>query len=234
MLALRTACLAFFAGLLLVPAAHAKLPATIETTVAPGGNSSIASPTLSPTMKSATIDVVPAAGESDFFENMQVVLSMQPTPGKRLLMCVGLYIHIAHGIDESVELQFPEEVHPLAVLLLSACLEQAAAIDRAGQAKQSATSAAAKCNRLATQVGAKFTRVGRKYRATIEGTPTKLKKRGRLKVTCKRKGAGFRMKMRPTAKGKSLRGVVGSRLRIGVYNPLDAKGAGRLKVTFRR
>jgi hypothetical protein len=32
----------------------------------------------------------------------------------------------------------------------------------------------------------------------------------------------------------SLRSVVGPRLRVGVYNPLDAAGSGRLKVTFRR
>jgi hypothetical protein len=233
--ALRAVGLALFAGLLLAPAAQAKLPSSIETTVSPGGNASIASPTLSPTMKSATVDVVPISTSDDvFFSNMEVVLSLQPTPGKRLLMCIGLYINVAHGIDETVELQFPEQVHPLAVLLLSACLEQAAAIDRANQAKQSATSAAAKCNRMATQVGATFTRVGRKYRAEISGTPTKLKQRGRLKVTCKRKEAGFRMKLRPTAKGKSLRSVVGPRLRIGLYNPLDATGAGRVKLTFRR
>jgi hypothetical protein len=120
------------------------------------------------------------------------------------------------------------------VLLLSACLEQAAQIDRAQQAQQSATSAATKCRRMATQIGATFTRVGRNYRATIDGTPTKLKQRGRLKVTCKGKGAGLTMKVRPVAKGKSLRSVVGPRLRVGVYNPLAAEGSGRLKVTFRR
>jgi len=234
--AFRALGIALFAGLLLVPAAHASFPSSIETTVAPGGNASIASPTLSPTMKSATVDVAPAEPDQEqFFENMQVVLSLQPTPGKRLLMCIGLYINVAHGIDESVELQFPEQVHPLAVLLLSSCLELAAQIDRAAQqAPPAATSAAAKCRRIATQIGAKFTRVGRRYRATIEGTPTKLKKRGRLKVTCKRKAAGFTMKVRPTAKRKSLRSVVGPRLRVGVYNPLDAKDSGRLKVTFRR
>lgn len=184
MLALRAIGLALFAGLLFAPATQAKLPSSIETTVVPGGNAAVASPTLAPTMKSATVDVVPISTSDDvFFSNMEVVLSLQPTPGKRLLMCIGLYINVAHGIDETVELQFPEQVHPLAVLLLSACLEQAAAIDRANQAKQSATSAAAKCNRLATQVGATFTRVGRKYKATIAGTPTKLKQRGRLKVT---------------------------------------------------
>ena len=235
--ALRAAGLALFAGLLLVPAAHAKLPSSIETTVAPGGNASIASPTLSPAMKSATVDVVPAdAGQDEFFENMQVVLSLQPSPGKRLLMCVGLYINVAHGIDESVELQFPEQVHPLAVLMLSACLELAAQVDRGAQqsARPDATSSAAKCRRLATQIGATYTRVGRRYKATIEGTPTKLRKRGRLKVSCKRKGAGFRMRMRPVARGKSLRSVVGPRLRMGIYNPLDATGSGRVKVTFRR
>jgi hypothetical protein len=234
--ALRAIGLALFAGLLLVPAAHANLPSSVETTVAPGGNASVASPTLSPKMKSATVDVVPAdPSEEPFFENMQVVLSLQPSPGKRLLMCIGLYVNVAHGIDESVELQFPEQVHPLAVLMLSACLELAAQVDRAAQQPpQGAMSAAAKCRRMATQIGATYTRVGRKYRATIDGTPTKLKQRGRLKVTCKRKGAGLRMKVRPRAKGKSLRSVAGPRLRMGVYNPLDAEGSGRLKVTFRR
>jgi hypothetical protein len=223
-------------ALVAVPAAHASFPASIETTVAPGGNATISSPTLSPSMKSATVDVVPAGPDDvPFFRDMQVVLSLQPSPGKRLLTCIGLYINIAHGIDESVDLQFPEQVHPLAVLLLSACLELAAQIDRAAQKPpQAASSAAAKCNRLGTQIGATFTRVGSQYTATIDGSPAKLRTRGRLKVTCKRKGAGLTLKVRPTAKGKSLRSVVGPRLQVGVYNPLAASGSGRLRATFRR
>jgi hypothetical protein len=231
---LRTAGLALLAALLIAPAAKASFPSSIETTVAPGGNATISSPPLSPTMKSATVDIVPAQPDDEgFFENMQVVLSLQPTPGKRLLMCIGLYINVAHGIDESVELQFPEQVHPLAVLLLSACLHQAAEIDRAAKA-QSATSAAAQCRRIATQVPATFTRVGKQYKATIDGTTAKLKQRGRLKVTCRRKGNGLRLKLRPTAKGRSLRSVVGPRLRVGVYNPLESTGSGDVGVTFRR
>jgi hypothetical protein len=224
------------AMLLVVPAARASFPSSIETTVVPGGNAAITSPTLDPAIRSATVDVAPASPADDqFFENMQVVLSLQPTPGKRLLMCIGLYINVAHGIDESVELQFPEQVHPLAVLLLSACLEQAAQLDRAArQARLGATSAVQRCNKLATQVDATFTRVGRRYKATIDGTATKLKQRGRLKVTCAAKGAGLTMKVRPVAKGVSLRSVVGPRLRVGAYNPLESSGSGRLKVTFRR
>jgi len=194
-LAFRVAGLALLAALLLVPAAQASFPSSVEMAVAPGGNASIASPTLSSTMKSATVDVAPA---------------------------------------EPSQEQFFEQVHPLAVLMLSSCLELAAQIDQAAQTQPLAMSGAAKCNRMATQVGATFTRVGRKYRAEISGTPTKLAQRGRLKVTCKRKGAGFAMKVRPTAKGKSLRSVVGPRLRMGVYNPLAAEGSGRVKVTFRR
>lgn len=235
---LRTTGLALLMVLAAAPAAHAKFPSSIETTVSPGGNATIGSPPLPSTMKSASVDIVPATPNDDhFFEDMQVVLSLQPSPGKRLLMCIGLYVNVAHGIDESVELQFPEQVHPLAVLLLSACLEQAAAIDRAAKAKQArqvaTASAAAKCNQLATQVGATFTRVGRNYKATIAGTPAKLKQRGRLKVTCTRKGKGMTLKVRPRAKGTSLRSVVGPRLQLGVYNPLDASGSGRLKLTFR-
>jgi hypothetical protein len=222
--------------LLIVPAAHANFPASIDTTVAPGGNATISSPTLSPSMKSATVDVAPVSANAErFFQNMQVVLSVQPSPGKRLLMCIGLYVNVAHGIDDRVELQFAEQVNPLAVLLLSACLELAAQIDRAAQhARQNAASAAARCKQMGTQIGATFTRVGSQYKAMIGGTPGKLKARGRLKVTCKGKGTGLSLTVRPAARGKSLRSVVGSRLQVGVYNPLAATGSARLRATFRR
>jgi hypothetical protein len=234
--AFRAVGVALFVTLLVAPAARASFPASIETTVVPGGNATVSSPSLSPSMKSATVDVAPARpSDESFFENMQVVLSAQTTPGKRLLTCIGLYINVAHGIDESVELQFPEQVHPLAVLLLSACLELAAQIDRAAQQpRQATTSVAAKCRQLGTQIGATFTRVGSKYRATIHGKPAKLRQRGRLSVTCRGKGRGLTLKLRPTAKGRSLRSVVGPRLQVGVYNPLEASGSGRLKLTFRR
>lgn len=233
---LRVAGVALVAASFLAPAAHASFPSSIATTVSPGGNAAIASPTLPAAARSASVDVVPAGrNDEQFFENMQVVLSLQPTPGKRLLMCIGLYINVAHGIDESVELQFPEQVHPLAVLLLSACLEQAAAIDRATQqARPAATSAAAACQRMATQVGATYTRVGRNYKATIDGTPAKLRRRGRLAVACTRKdGGGMTLKVRPTARGRTLRSVVGPRLRLGLYSPLDSAGSADVSVTFR-
>jgi hypothetical protein len=239
-LALRAAvvCAALLATLLLTSVASAHLPSSIETTVSPGGNATISSPTLTPDMRSATVDIAPAKpADEQFFENMQVVLSLQPTPGKRLLMCIGLYINVAHGIDESVELQFPEQVHPLAVLLLSACLEQAAQIDRANQqaGTSGASAAAAACARVGTQIGATFRRAGRgRYTATIDGRTAKLRARGRLKVGCTRRGSGMRLKLRPVARGRSLRSVVGPNLQIGVYNPLDAAGSGRLRLTFRR
>jgi hypothetical protein len=234
--ALRLAGVALLVAAVLAPAAHASFPSSIQTTVSPGGNASIASPTLDPAMKSATVDVGPADAGDRFFDDMQVVLSLAPTPGKRLLMCIGLYVDVAHGIDESVELQFPEQVHPLAVLLLSACLHMAAEIDRARQSATGslASAAAAACQRSATQVPATFTRMGRKYRATIDGTVSRPRKPGRLKVTCRRSGAGMTLKVRPVAKGKTLRSVVGPRLRLGLYNPLDAGGAGHVKLTFRR
>ena len=175
---LRAAGIALLMALLAVPVAQANLPSSIETTVVPGGNASISSPTLPPDMRSANVDVTPVSVSDElFFENMQVVLSLQPSPGKRLLMCIGLYINVAHGIDESVELQFPEKVHPLAVLLLSACLEQAAVIDRARRrAARGPGRPLPDVRALATQVGATFTRVGGQYKATIAGTPTKLKR----------------------------------------------------------
>jgi hypothetical protein len=237
---IRIAMLAALVTLAVAPAVvQAQLPATIQTTVPPGGNSSIGSPTLAKDMTSMNVDIQPGNPNDDFFAEMQVVLSLQPTPGKRLLTCIGLYINVAHGIDESADLQFPETVHPLAVLLLSACLEQMAQLNRAAQTSASssavASGAAAACNRLATQVGATYTRVGRgKYRATIDGTVTRLKQRSRLKVTCRRKGAGMTLKVAPRTKGTSLRSVVGPRLRLGLYNPLESSGSSTVKLTFRR
>lgn len=235
--AFRSVGVALLVMLVLAPAARASFPSSIEATVAPGGNAAISSPTLDPAMKSATVDIAPAQpADEQFFDNMQVVLSLQPSPGKRLLMCIGLYINVAHGIDESVELQFPQQVHPLAVLLLSACLEMAAQLDRAAaqRARADAGAAAAACSRLATQVSATFTRVGRNYKATIDGTATRLRRRPRLQVACARKGSGLTLKVRPTNRSRTLRSVVGPSLRIGVYNPLATGGSGRLRVTFRR
>jgi hypothetical protein len=230
-------CAVLLAALVVAPAARANFPSSIETTVSPGGNAKVSSPTLPPDMRSATVDVAPAGpGDDPFFQDMRIVLSTLPTPGKRLLACIGLYVNVAHEIDGEFNLQFPEQVHPLAALLLSACLEVAAQVDRARQAGTTrASTAATACARVGTQIGAQFTRVGRgRWKATIDGTTAPLRVRGRLKVGCTRRGAGVRLKLRPAARGKSLRSVVGSRLQIGVYNPLDADGSGRLRLTFRR
>jgi hypothetical protein len=225
---------ALIAALVLVPAAQANLPSSIETTVPPGGSSTIGSPPLSPTMTAVKVDIAPAdSADEDLFKKMQVVLSLQPTPGKRLLTCLSVYL-VALGFEdeEMSSVSFvDDEDQPLATLLLSACLHLAAEVNRQAQG---AVSAAARCRRAATQVAATYTRVGRKYTAKIAGTPVKLKKRSRLKVTCRRNGAGMTLKVRPTRTGKSLRSVVGPRLRLGVYNPPEATGSGRLKLTFRR
>lgn len=240
MRALCGAGVALVATLAMASVAQANFPASVQTTVAPGGNATVGSPPLDGSMTSAAVDVTPVGGNDDFFQSMQVVLSLQPTPGKRLLTCIGLYINVAHGIDESVELQFPETVHPLAVLLLSACLHLAAEIDQARLAPPApaasgrAAATAALCKSLKMQIGASYTRVGRNYRATIQGKVAKLKQASRVKVSCVRRGKGVRLRVRPTARGKSLRSVVGSRLRIGLYNPLDAGGSAPVKLTFRR
>jgi hypothetical protein len=214
--------------------AAANLPASIEVPVAPGGNASVSSPTLPATMRSATVDIAPAdADSSALIRDLGVVLSLQPTPGRRLLMCIGLYVTVAHAVEGAEILDFSQPVHPLASLMLSACLEQAAQIDRAMKQRQAGAAARGACPRVATQVPATFTRVGGKYRATIDGPVSRLSRRGRLKVTCRRRGAGLTLKVRPAARGRSLRSVVGPRLRLGLYNPLDADGAAPTRVTFR-
>ena len=213
--------------------AHANFPSSITTTVPPGGYSSVTSPTLDPSMKSATVDVKPASAEDKaFFDDLQTVLSLAPSPGKRLMLCIGFYI--AFGQDEEGEFaeSFLVNPHPLAVALLLACLEMAGTIDRNNQAGASA--AGTPCGQQQTQVPATFTRVGKRWQIDLEGQITQSRAKGRLKVTCRRRGAGLRLKVRPRKRGASLKSVVGPRLAVGLYNPLDAAGSGSVKLTFRR
>jgi hypothetical protein len=228
-----------FGTLLLVPAAHANFPSSLSTTVTPGGNSTVTSPTLSPSMKSATVDVVPPGPtDAELFRDMRVILSAQPTPGRRMVTCIEMTMGIGNSDDDAYYTLTEATLSPLSLLLMSACLHLAAEVNRE-QAKPKARATpraalAARCRQLKTQIGATYKRVGSKYTAKISGKRTRLKTRSRVTVTCKRKGRGLSLKVRPAAKGKSLRSVVGPQLLVGVYNPLEAKGSAKLKFTFRR
>lgn len=234
-------CLVACAVLAGAPAAHAHFPSSIDTTVTPGGNATITSPTLDPSMRSATVDVVPTQDFGDkVLAKLQVVMAQTPSKRDRLMVCIGMYLGFSGGLAPSpTNFADDEGPGPLLVLLTSACLRMAFGVDQARQQAPPATgtrahSSAGSCRRSATQVPATFTKVGRLYRVHASGTTAPSNGRGGLTITCRRKGRGVSFKVRPKARGRSLRSVVGSTLKLGIFSPFDTPGSATLKVTFRR
>lgn len=222
------------AAFLVAAPAHANFPASVQTTVAPGGHATVSSPSLPPGMKAATVDVAPATpAEDPLFANLRVTLSSLPSPRSRLITCVSLYVAFTTREDRNGFASITSQPNFLAALVTAVCLEIAGEVNRAA-AGQRATAAAAGCGRSGLQVPAVFTRVGRKYRVTTGDTLSPLTAKGRLLISCRRKGAGMSVRIRPRSRRASLRSIVGDRLALGVLNPVEATGSARVRFTFRR
>lgn len=222
---------ALLLALAAAPTAHAGFPSSVETQVVPGGNSTITSPALPPKATSIKVEIKPTGDK--LLDKLQVVLSGRPSPKRRLMTCVALYLKTAQQTD-SYDVDYAEPLDTYAVLLLRACLEMAAEIDRASQATPRAATAAARCGMQPLQAPATFTKSGRRYSVAVEGTVKRSSSGSQLKVACKRKGKGLVLTAKPRKRGKTLRSVVGPKLLLGLYNPLAAEGSPTVKLTFKR
>lgn len=209
--------------------AQAKLPSSVTTEVAPGGNATVTSPPIEKNMNSMKIEVEPKNGADAFLDTLQLVFGATPKAGDRVLICISVYQDIITPYQdyEGRTVTFAEEDVPLAQLYLRACLAMAVA----AQAKASATTAANRCGQFAPQAPATITRTS----IELSGEVTAARKRKRkLKISCKPKGAGMTLRVRARKRGRPLRKVVGSKLRFGLYNPPEAEGAAAVKLTFAR
>lgn len=215
----------------MAPAASAHWPASIDETVTPGGEAEVASPTLPAGATSATVDVDPKEGSGDVFGQMGVVLSGEPR-NQRIVTCAIWFYSLDRDLNGSVAADVP--LNPLPFLLLKACLEVFVSLDQQTAAQRTATAAGGPCRNGSRQVPAQIKRVGRRYSAHIEGAVGPLKARGKVKITCRRHGAGVRIKVRPTRKGQLLRKAVGPKVLVGLYNPRAATGSAAVRLTFRQ
>ena len=221
---------AVIALLVAAPAAHAELPATAKFSVPAGGSATVSSPELSPSMTSIGVDVVPESSADQVFNRLTLILAGASSLKQRLMTCVYLYKQTQDVFVGPEPVKVEAGPAAIDVLFLAACIEMAVQM---GKPPAVASAAAAACHQLGAQVAAKFKKSGSRYTATVDGTVKKAPKKLSLRTTCTRKGAGYSLRIRPRAKGKSLRSVIGKKLTLGMKSPADAGGASKVRMTFR-
>jgi hypothetical protein len=221
-----------------VPTASARLPATVEGSVPPGGTATFGSPPIEPGAKTMAVKVDPVvAKDRRTFSQIQTVLAASKSAKDRFLVCIALYKDAREvERDENKRYKIDVEATTLSSLFLAACIEMAAQVSQPAPQPPpptTARTAQATCPQTALRIGMRVRGSGPRRSAVLEGT-ARTARRPALKVTCRSSGDGYLLRVRPRKRGRTLRSVAGDRLRLGFVSPSDATSSVRLAVTFRR
>jgi hypothetical protein len=177
------------------------------------GTGEIATSDLPPKADQASVDVEPANG--NVAVNLFFALAVQPDLHARLVTCISVFLASRSPKGGSVN-KYTLNDPSLAVLFLNACIELAVEFSQpSGPAP--AADAAAGCTAPVIQTPIQITRVSGQYSATAGGKVSK-PRRAPLLVSCRRHGRGFVLKLRPRARHRTLRQVVGRTLGLGFAN----------------
>lgn len=224
----RLTLVALVLALAVTTGAEAKLPSSVDLSVAPGGSATVGSPPLTNRIKSMALDVAPSE-DDDAFNSLRVFLADLPSKKTRVLACAYFYRGIVNGIDDDERPVIGDvEDQPLATLFLAMCAHLALTIDNA-----SASTAANACGQERLQVPVTITGTKSNASGHFEGD-VEPSKRPQLKVRCKLKGDGYSLRVKARKKGTPLRRVVGRRVQLGFQSPADAEGSAGVRVTFRK
>lgn len=206
--------------------------------VPPGGTATVTSGDLDKKTTSVKVEVS-ASPEDQAYENLVFTLAQAPTPGKRLLVCLMVVqlgqTYLDH--EEIERLDFTEESTTRALLALLSCMRIAqlvAEIQAEGPPARSTVAAPPTCKTRPSGVTAQTTKVESGYQMTVAGDLEPATKAAALKMTCKRKGQKLTFSIRPKAKGKSLRSVIGKNLGLDIASPSDAEEGTTVKVAFKK
>ena len=212
------------------PRAHAaSFPNSATVTVPPGGSAEIGSPTLPAGATQATVDVAPKDG-SPLFNRLQTIFAATKSKKARLLTCVYLYAVASNATTQhDAPVSFQDTDTSLAFLFLAACAQMAAQMPASASA-----SSAAPCRQVQRAVAITVTKPGARYRATIDAPSHRIARRLPLRIACRGRGAGVRLKVSPRARHRTLRQVVGRTLSLGFYSPPDIGGSVTVTATFQR
>jgi hypothetical protein len=220
------------------PPASARLPATVEGSVPPGGTATFGSPPIEPGAKTMAVKVDPLTpSERRTFNSLQTVLAASKSAKDRFLTCIQLFKEAQQAErNDNKRYKLDVESTPLSSLFLAACIEMAAELSRPAPQPPpptTARSAQAACPQAAFRIGMRVRGSGPRRSAVLQGT-ARTARRPALKVSCRRSGDGYLLRVRPRRRGRPLRSVAGDRLRLGFVSPSDATSSVRLAVTFSR
>jgi hypothetical protein len=182
----------------------------------------------------ATVDVQPETVKSSddikaFDDLTDVIISSFPKfgglkrPAKRIIACAilsDLYSNV-----ESLQPGVVETEPVLQILLLDTCLRVALRLS-SQQPHGAAAGARLACRRFDSAIVLRVTRTCSGYRGQTVGTTHKPTGRSPLSISCRPRGKGFRLTIRPRARGRKLRQVVGPTLGIG-FRELRQQARGR-------
>jgi hypothetical protein len=187
----------------------------------------------SATQGSFAIQPLPGTDAGAFDEVTSVIvedfpwLAKQSKRSQAVLACVLLsYLPIA---SKPADYVFTFSDLELQAAMLNVCLRMALAIPKPPAALDRVHAASGACGRIDAAVTVKLTHSAAGYRGAVSGAIRKVK-RPRLKVTCRRKGKGFLLTVRPRRRGQSLRSAGGPKLAIAYANP-TSKSVG-IRTTF--
>jgi hypothetical protein len=105
------------------------------------------------------------------------------------------------------------------VLALQACLEAIVSVQKPVGPSPDAAAAKSGCDQATISVPIMLKRSGKGFAAQITGPSTKATGRPPLIVSCARTRTGIKLGLKPRARGRKLRSVVGPKLSVAFANP---------------
>lgn len=208
----------------------------VSATVPPSGTATFTSPTLDRDTRQVTLTV--KSEDDEEFERMAFYLSHRRlSKGKKLQTCIRMHRLALQGwrstfIDYELKLENSEK----ALLTFITCMHIARLIqileEESGPPTRTYRAAGCAVQPAAFPMKVKQTPSG--LTVSGQGKGKNPKKGGPLKVTCTKVGGAMVMTVRPRAKGKSLRSVIGPKVSIGVQSDLHAENSADVTVAFRK
>lgn len=230
-------------ALLVVPAgveAFSSSGGTESTTVSvPGpGDGSATTSDLPPAATQGTIDAQPGPTDdlAQFDDLTLSVVDSFPKLGKlpqpllRRVTCAFLSQALAtNGLNGDWTRKTPVQetvynTNAYAATLVI-CLQMVAALE-ASAPGPTASAASTGCKMVEESMVMRFSRVGHRYRVQTIGTTSEPKRRAPLAISCRTRGKGLRLGVKPRARHTRLRSAAGPDLGLGFYN----RGTGALHV----
>ncbi len=219
-------------------------PASIDTTVPPGGYSTITTPSLPKDAKTLKVklqvDADATQDEKEAFDQLATAFGKM-TKQQRLLTCVNMYSFLVtapqSGNDVGTEVQFNVDAANLALVVLAGCVRLAGLVTSTPPADGTADSGSASRAKMRACVQDKLGAPGTLDQAddgswtlSVDGAITEA--RNKLKVGCRTTSGKTVLMVRAAKAGVPLRKVLGKTARLSLVSTADAESGAPTKVTF--